>query len=261
MIFYFTGCGNSLLAAQRIARQTHDRLIQLPTAQKEFELAHGENIGLITPVYFFGLPTIVCDFLTTAHFTGLGNNYVFTVCTYGTTSGMASHQLSTLFKSGGLKVDAQYSVKMVDVYTPMFNLTNPQRTLHTTQLSLPKISQIAQNIATKATGNHDQARLWHPLASLYYKVYEKKRQTRHFHLLTQRCISCGLCAHHCPTQSITFDKGHHPDWTSPQCALCLRCLHHCPAFAIQYGRATIRHGQFVNPFVDTKNSKISSKDQ
>ncbi len=29
--------------------------------------------------------------------------------------------------------------------------------------------------------------------------------------------------------------------------MCLGCLHRCPKFAIQHGKDTARHGQYVHP--------------
>lgn len=258
MIFYFTGCGNSLLVAQRIADAIHDCLVQLPTDPKNFEVNRGENLGFISPTYFFGLPTVVREFLAKACFKLGGNNYVFTVCTFGTTTGMVSRQAASLLIANGIHVDAQYSVKMVDVWTPLFNLRNKARTRRKTELVLPHIDKIAQRIAAKDCGNYDRTTIWYLVAQWYYREYEKKRLTFHFHVMTERCISCGLCARKCPVQAITLDDESHPEWTRERCALCLRCLHHCPTFAIQYGRKTRHHGQFVNPFANPEDSKISN---
>ena len=32
----------------------------------------------------------------------------------------------------------------------------------------------------------------------------------------------------------------------PPYNMCLACLHHCPKFAIQYGKNTKKHGQYVH---------------
>lgn len=40
-----------------------------------------------------------------------------------------------------------------------------------------------------------------------------------------------------------------PVWTKEERILCLGCLHRCPKFAIQYGKHTKEHGQYLNPHV------------
>ena len=55
-----------------------------------------------------------------------------------------------------------------------------------------------------------------------------------------------MCARHCPEHAIVCNEGY-PVWIKEKCTLCLKCLHHCPQFAIQYGKHTLKHGQFVYP--------------
>ena len=44
-------------------------------------------------------------------------------------------------------------------------------------------------------------------------------------------------------------RDNRPIWIKEQCLQCLGCLHRCLVFAIQYGKKTIKHGQFVHPGV------------
>lgn len=98
----------------------------------------------------------------------------------------------------------------------------------------------------RKTGNFDYLRLPHWLAHWYYLIYGKQRKTKHFQVMKDKCIGCNKCARHCPEQAIECKDGY-PVWTKEKCTLCLKCLHHCPRFAIQYGKRTAKHGQFVYP--------------
>lgn len=72
MIFYFTGTGNSLAAAQTIARATDDLLVDIGAAYKykdfDFTLAQGEQLGFVFPVYNYTTPPIIDAFLKRARF-------------------------------------------------------------------------------------------------------------------------------------------------------------------------------------------------
>ena len=67
MIFYFSGTGNSLYAAQKLHEAEKGELIDMAGALNEkrfeYELSEGEKVGIVFPVYFYGLPTIVAEFM------------------------------------------------------------------------------------------------------------------------------------------------------------------------------------------------------
>ena len=67
MIFYFSATGNSRHAAKRIADATDDRIISITECLKkglfDFTAKDGETVGFALPVYNFGLPVTVVDFI------------------------------------------------------------------------------------------------------------------------------------------------------------------------------------------------------
>ena len=67
MIFYFSGTGNSLYVAQKLQETEGGELINITDAlnkkQYNYKPEDGEKVGIIFPVYFNGLPTIVEQFM------------------------------------------------------------------------------------------------------------------------------------------------------------------------------------------------------
>ncbi len=67
MIFYFTGTGNSLYVAKTIGDKLGEQSIDITKAMKEksfvYRLSSDEKIGFVFPVYFYGVPSIVADFI------------------------------------------------------------------------------------------------------------------------------------------------------------------------------------------------------
>ncbi len=81
MIFYFSATGNNKYLAERIAAATGDDLISIA------ECVKSGRYGFVTPTYFWGLPSIVCDFLGKLALFFEETPYVYHVLTFGSSTG------------------------------------------------------------------------------------------------------------------------------------------------------------------------------
>ena len=185
------------------------------------------------------------DFMSRLTLPDAAGHYIYTVATYGTSTGGFTHMARSLFARKGWPLRATYSVRMVDVWTPLFNVSNREKCLKITQNAEPQIDTAIHGICRNASGNFASRSLPWWLARWQYALYDRRRSTRYFKV-NSRCTGCGLCARLCPTGSISINDSR-PEWTKPRCTLCLSCLHHCPMSAIENGKASHRHGRFLHP--------------
>ncbi len=251
MIFYFSATGNNKYVAERIAGSANDKVVSITQSVKncefDFEVQENENIGFVTPTYFGGLPTVVVDFIKRLKIKNINNNYVFHLLTFGTTTGQAHAQMKEYLKEKGLQLNGKYIVRMVDTWTPMFDLTNKAKNETILEKAERKIDKVIERIVSKENGDFNNRKI--PLFGrmIYNSGYKNGKTTKNF-TVDSSCISCGLCAKQCPVSAIEI-KDKKPVWTKEKCACCLGCLHRCPRFSIQYGKTTRKHGQYVNPKV------------
>lgn len=249
MIFYFSATGNSKYVATRLAEATGDTLVSITECLQngafDYSLKDSENIGFVTPTYFWGLPTIVTDFLARLHIGKGEKNYCFHVLTYGLLTGKAHKMMNDSLENKGLKPDGKFIVRMVDTWTPIFNLTDEEKNQKTLDKADRQIDAVIKKVVAKESGDFNNRKV--PFAELFYLTYKNGGKTGKF-TVADSCIGCGLCEKQCPENAIKMGNKK-PVWIKNRCTLCLGCLHRCPVFAIQYGRSTKKHGQYVNPKV------------
>ena len=236
MIYYFSGTGNSKYVAQRLAEALNETLCDMATT--DIRNTDSMTLGFVMPVYYWGIPNIVLDFLK--DFRISDKPYIYLIFTCGGSTGAAGKMFE---KALGRKTNAQFSVVMPDTWTPMFDVSDKAKMEHILDAAEPKIDEIIEKVKSQAKGDFNRHKGFTPLTPLVYPSY-KKQSTRKF-TVSGDCISCGLCEKLCPSGIIKLENGK-PVWTSDKCAFCLGCLHRCPKFAIQFGRKTKKHGQFFN---------------
>lgn len=254
MIFYFTGTGNSLYAAKKIGDELGEDLIDIPAAMKEksfiYKLSSNEKIGFVFPVYFYGVPSIVVDFVAELKIkqnleAGL-KPYVFGVMTCGGGIGGTPRMLEELLEKQGLPLTAAFELKMASNYIMMYQPTGPdlqKRILNSTD------EKLADIIAAISKNRQDDGskRKKSFLTRVAYPLYVHGRKTRLFYA-DEKCNDCGKCEKICPVSAIEM-ANNKPVWTAKQCTHCSACINRCPQEAIQYSKKTLKWRRFENPIL------------
>jgi NAD-dependent dihydropyrimidine dehydrogenase PreA subunit/flavodoxin len=246
MILYFSATGNCKYVAEKIAKALSDKAFSIEDVPPSLGLAPEESLGIVTPTNWWELPILIREFLE--KLTIEGEHYIFLIATYGTTPGCCGEDARRVLKKRGIILNASFSVKMPDNWTPIFDLSDPKKVAEQNEAAEESIEKLIPRIHRKEQGNHTERRAPYFVRLFTDPLLNSERRTKNFYV-EDTCIGCGLCARRCPVQAIEI-KNKKPVWVKDQCALCLRCLHHCPKFAIQYGNGkTKKHGQYLNPHV------------
>lgn len=249
MIIYFSATGNCQYLAQTIAEQLNDQkesMIQL-TNRKQYDivLEDNEKLGIITPTYFMGLPRYVEEFLSKITIKAAENNYVYVISSYGSSPGYSTGYVRDYLEEQNIKTSAEYTIKMPDTWTPIFDVSDNEKTEKTNRQAENKLQEIIKSIRESGEGRYTQRTIPKIFANMAQIYYDSQRKTSHLKV-DDKCNQCGMCVDNCPINAIElYENSVH--WKMERCVMCLRCLHRCPQFAIQYDNKTQKHGQYTNP--------------
>lgn len=245
MILYFSATGNCKYVGTRLVQAEEQEMLSIVDCVRNGQYSFSDKtIGIISPTYDWGLPSIVKEFLEKASFQ---TEYLYYIATDGTTPGASGAIANKAIQNR--EIDAYYSVQMADTWTPIFDLSTSKKVAKYTKNTEAEISSIIRSVKERNKNRYMSPRIpafiteW--IAEPIYNC--KVRRTINFHA-EDTCIGCGLCAKKCPVNAIEMHD-ERPVWVKDKCVMCLGCLHRCPKFSIQYGKNTKKHGQYTNPNV------------
>lgn len=236
MIFYFSGTGNSRWAAQQIAALTGDETRDISKLNQMPAVAGETQIGLVFPVYAWGVPEPVLNFAKTL---GKTDAFTFAVCTCGSEAGYTMKKLAQIWS-----VRSSYSLVMPNNYIIGADVDDEQTARSKLDAAEHQLQIIAQEIqACKPVYRVKEGHLAGLKSGIINFGFNKAaRNTKAFYV-TSACNGCGLCAENCPAATISL-VNEKPVW-SEKCYQCLRCINECPQRAIQYGKITQTRGRYT----------------
>lgn len=231
VIYYFTGTGNSMRAAEKIAAHLKDtEIISMRSNPKEVPADDAEVIGFIYPIYHWTLPEPAVNFVE--KLTINPNAYIFTVAMPSFIVGYACEKLEELLKQKGAKIAYGTKVYGVANYVTLYPpFPSPKRVVPRTEKEL---SRIAEDIAARKTKAIPRA---NTLTQKRFPKMMPKYQSfcpaaDYGFIINDSCISCGLCSRACPCHNIDMVDGK-PSFKH-QCSQCMACISYCPKRAIGY---------------------------
>jgi Fe-S-cluster-containing hydrogenase component 2/flavodoxin len=251
MIFYFSGTGNSLYVAQKLYENEESKLVNIAEAIREkhfnYEVKEGEKIGFVFPVYFYGLPTVVAEFLDLLSIEHNSKPFIYTVITCAGSIGNADKTLQKLLDKKNLNLNSSFTVTMPNNYNIMSDLPDVQKQMIVLQNAENEIEEIIEALNNKTEGNFAKHGYFSLFTPIVYPIYGIYRKTQKFYA-TPDCHNCRLCEQMCPSEVIQIKNGK-PEWVEEKCSHCSGCINRCPVHAIQYGNSTIKRRRYVNPNV------------
>ncbi len=258
VIYYFTGTGNSLAAARKIAAALGEtELVPIASLMDTPGdiMPAAERVGILFPVYFAGLPAMVASFAARVRLQEAG--YVFAVATFGG-AGAASalRQLdATLRQQASRGLDAGFRVKMPGNYILMYESPKGEKRATMLAAAEGEIARITDAVRQCRKQELPRSLFEQVIHALMYRwfINRVRGEDRKF-TVTDKCTACGTCVAVCPAKNIELVNKkpvfHH------HCEVCCACIHNCPAQAIQAGTKTERRQRYRNPDITVADLKL-----
>lgn len=280
-VYYFSGTGNSMYIARKMANMTHAELLSIKDAFYENEIVPAADIiGLVFPVYNHRVPYIVKRFVE--RLSNLDSKYIFAICTYGDSPCIALEYLSGLISARGGRLSCGFGVKMPYNYiAPLPGITGlfqpfvlrevpgeQQRKILSE--ADQKVQAIYDAIGAQKSGYIEieyqklehfvdffnlrellQKPVWLKISGYSGKcdvpyIESVRLMDAGFHY-DEHCVRCGTCAKMCPVGNIKMSV-EGPVWLH-QCEQCFACLQWCPKAAIQFRSGTAGRKRYHHPEV------------
>lgn len=250
MIYYYSATGNTRFAAKYLGEKLHETAVDILKGATDVPIPEEEPIGIMFPIYCWGVPPVVTQFLEKYLLARISKErYVWACCTCGDEAGTAMRHLGRTFgKNCGRNADALWSLTMPNTYVllPGFDIDSEEVERSKLAHAPARLDEIADMICSRATGVYDVKEGSVPrLRSAVFPVFEKWGVNTKWWHVSDACIGCGKCEAVCPAGNIVMSAGR-PKW-GDDCFSCCSCYHCCPVKAISYASFTKNKSQYRFP--------------
>jgi Fe-S-cluster-containing hydrogenase component 2 len=251
-IFYYTGTGNSLWVARKVAEAIEDAELCSIAALKDRDPAiTAETAGLVFPVHIWGVPAPVLQFA--ASLTDRQSSYIFAIAV---NAGQVSNTLVQLQKTMAehhLTLSAGFEIPMPSNYIPWGGPGPKEKQNRRFEKAREKITHITDTIRNKVPLPVEKGPLWQRIlfTAIYRASFSRVPSMDQKFWVDEKCNACEICYKVCPAGNITMHDGK-PVWHH-RCEQCFACLQWCPQEAIQYGKKTPHYERYHHPEIHLKD--------
>lgn len=254
MIVCFSGTGNSLSVARRLAAGLGDEIVMIDRRFYDRPVVDADTVGSrvvwVFPIYSWSVPPVVASVMERVE--GISRDMPsWMVATCGDDAGLTDRTWRSMAQQRGWKPMGAYTVEMPNTYVTMPGFdVDAEAVVDSKLAAMPgRVDSIVAAIkAGKSETDVVRGRFAWLKSRVIFPWFKSHAMSPRGFSSTDACIGCGACARACPMMNIIL-RDRRPSWGNT-CAFCLACYHACPSHAVAYGRSTASHGQYTRLLPD-----------
>ncbi|MBS3948260.1 MAG: EFR1 family ferrodoxin [Dethiobacter sp.] len=234
--YYFSGTGNTKALAEAAGETISQQgtAITLRDVASHRELCPADLIGVFFPVYCFGAPRIIVNFVRSLP-PGEGKAAIVVANAAGT-AGPAPAAVARALSQKGYHVKLADWVRMPNNYIVFSEADADSKAAEIVAAGRAKVAELLAALGDAASTLPHYSRFG-PLALAHRMFLFGLNYMGRFYRANDACTGCGACVTMCPTQCIALDSDARPRWKAG-CEHCMCCVNFCPEAAIEFGRST-----------------------
>jgi ferredoxin len=251
-LFYFSASGNSLSLTHKLAKELGNcEIISIAKEIRNEEVkVKTPKVGFIFPIYAWGLPRIVSDFVQKLKIPH--GSYVFAVATCVAIPGNTLKELKTTLGKNEINLNSGFVTRAESASLMKMNaLDNIIKFLDTKRNKIKYVNDRMHEIVDcikKEKNMAPETSNWSAgvFGSAFHRMGINAFKTKGSEFtINEDCSKCGTCLKVCPRNNIELLE------TGPKfnndCELCHACIQWCPKFAIRHSDFDPLRKQYRNP--------------
>ena len=248
-ICYFSGTGNTLWSAQKIANSIDGDCTLVNIGKEIFKNEinlEADAVILVFPAYAYGAPVIIRRFAKKAIIKAA---YLALFVTYGTSPGGALAEIGRILSKRKIKVSWFGRLPSVENYIALFGPQSEKTITRRLDMQTKTTDAAIRVIKERQTNSINMIRPFSAFVSLLFSLGVKIFYKRY--KVSDECNGCGICEKVCPVSAVTMRDGK-PVF-SGKCEHCQGCINWCPQRAIHFGKVGSQTPRYHHPEISVSD--------
>ncbi len=204
-IYYFSGTGNSFHAARMVQKSFPDSIVESITEFRNITdvTINDDKLLIICPVYFYGIPHIVKEFLEHLNYDGV--KYFSFIFTAEYPDGIAAGMLENICNRKNVKLNSCFYLQMPTNYVIKSRMLKSDEIEKVLNKSEKKLSKIIETIKKEKNHIEKDSKLYSLIVNAKKSYLKWEKEFPEFDsgfTVTDKCNGCKLCEKHCPAGNI-----------------------------------------------------------